>query len=69
MESWLTGASAILDSLKHRNIVQLIQKIKDVKNERIYIVMEVRTRYSPLRLLSFVPPFAGDRDLSTLYAA
>ncbi|RSH91826.1 G2-specific serine/threonine protein kinase [Saitozyma podzolica] len=34
---------AILDSLKHRNIVQLIQKIKDVKNERIYIVMEYCT--------------------------
>lgn len=33
--------SAILESLKHRNIVQLIQKIKDPKNERIYIVMEV----------------------------
>lgn len=32
---------AILESLKHRNIVQLIQKIKDPKNERIYIVMEV----------------------------
>ncbi|WWC91663.1 uncharacterized protein L201_006609 [Kwoniella dendrophila CBS 6074] len=34
---------AILDSLKHRNIVQLIQKIKDPKNERIYIVMEYCT--------------------------
>ncbi|WWD19593.1 hypothetical protein CI109_104055 [Kwoniella shandongensis] len=34
---------AILDSLKHRNIVQLIQKIKDPKNERIYIVMEFCT--------------------------
>jgi NIMA (never in mitosis gene a)-related kinase 2 len=32
---------AILESLRHRNIVQLIQKIKDPKNERIYIVMEV----------------------------
>jgi hypothetical protein len=32
---------AILESLKHRNIVQLVQKIKDPKNERIYIVMEV----------------------------
>jgi NIMA (never in mitosis gene a)-related kinase len=38
-----------LDSLKHRNIVQLIQKIKDVKNERIYIVMEVGERESYLR--------------------
>ena len=36
-----TDGSAILESLKHRNIVQLIQKIKDPKNERIYIVMEV----------------------------
>ncbi|WWC64633.1 uncharacterized protein I303_107244 [Kwoniella dejecticola CBS 10117] len=34
---------AILDALKHRNIVQLIQKIKDPKNERIYIVMEYCT--------------------------
>ncbi|WVR00242.1 hypothetical protein IAU59_007384 [Kwoniella sp. CBS 9459] len=34
---------AILESLKHRNIVQLIQKIKDPKNERIYIVMEFCT--------------------------
>ncbi|OCF38189.1 NEK protein kinase [Kwoniella heveanensis BCC8398] len=34
---------AILESLKHRNIVQLIQKIKDPKNERIYIVMEYCT--------------------------
>ena len=33
--------SAILESLKHRNIVQLIQKIKDPKKEHIYIVMEV----------------------------
>jgi len=33
--------SAILESLKHRNIVQLVQKIKDPKNEMIYIVMEV----------------------------
>jgi hypothetical protein len=32
---------AILESLKHRNIVQLVQKIKDPKNEKIYIVMEV----------------------------
>jgi hypothetical protein len=32
---------AILESLKHRNIVQLVQKIKDPKNERIFIVMEV----------------------------
>jgi hypothetical protein len=31
----------ILEGLKHRNIVQLVQKIKDPKNERIYIVMEV----------------------------
>ncbi|KAL1412726.1 hypothetical protein Q8F55_000473 [Vanrija albida] len=31
---------AILESLKHRNIVQLVQKIKDPKNERIFIVME-----------------------------
>lgn len=36
----LTGR-AILESLRHRNIVQLIQKIKDPKNERIFIVMEV----------------------------
>jgi hypothetical protein len=36
--------SAILDSLKHRNIVQLIQKIKDPKKERIFIVMEVSCR-------------------------
>jgi hypothetical protein len=34
--------SAILESLKHRNIVQLVQKIADPRNERIYIVMEVR---------------------------
>ncbi|WVN84935.1 uncharacterized protein L203_100072 [Cryptococcus depauperatus CBS 7841] len=34
---------AILESLKHRNIVQLIQKIKDTKNEKIYIVMEYCT--------------------------
>ncbi|ORY33500.1 kinase-like domain-containing protein [Naematelia encephala] len=34
---------AILESLKHRNIVQLVQKIKDIKNERIYIVMEYCT--------------------------
>ncbi|WVQ84715.1 hypothetical protein IAT38_006872 [Cryptococcus sp. DSM 104549] len=34
---------AILEALKHRNIVQLIQKIKDPKNERIYIVMEYCT--------------------------
>ncbi|ODN81535.1 hypothetical protein L202_01955 [Cryptococcus amylolentus CBS 6039] len=34
---------AILESLKHRNIVQLIQKIKDPKNERIYIIMEFCT--------------------------
>ncbi|ORX40631.1 kinase-like domain-containing protein [Kockovaella imperatae] len=34
---------AILESLKHRNIVQLVQKIKDPKNERIYIVMEYCT--------------------------
>ncbi|WVR07723.1 hypothetical protein IAU60_004765 [Kwoniella sp. DSM 27419] len=34
---------AILESLKHRNIVQLVQKIKDPKNERIYIVMEFCT--------------------------
>ncbi|WWC71982.1 uncharacterized protein I206_105941 [Kwoniella pini CBS 10737] len=34
---------AILDALKHRNIVQLVQKIKDPKNERIYIVMEYCT--------------------------
>ncbi|WRT70274.1 uncharacterized protein IL334_007272 [Kwoniella shivajii] len=34
---------AILDALKHRNIVQLVQKIKDPKNERIYIVMEFCT--------------------------
>ncbi len=33
--------SAILESLKHRNIVQLVQKIKDPKKEQIYIVMEV----------------------------
>lgn len=38
----LTANRAILESLKHRNIVQMIQKIKDPKNERIYIVMEVR---------------------------
>jgi serine/threonine protein kinase len=34
-------SSNILEGLKHRNIVQLVQKIKDPKNERIYIVMEV----------------------------
>ncbi|BEI94695.1 uncharacterized protein CcaverHIS019_0702760 [Cutaneotrichosporon cavernicola] len=34
---------AILESLKHRNIVQLVQKIRDAKNERIYIVMEYCT--------------------------
>jgi hypothetical protein len=33
--------SNILEGLKHRNIVQLVQKIKDPKNEKIYIVMEV----------------------------
>jgi hypothetical protein len=33
--------SAILESLKHRNIVALEQKIRDKQNERIYIVMEV----------------------------
>lgn len=32
---------AILESLKHRNIVQLYQKIRDPKQERIYILMEV----------------------------
>lgn len=35
--------SAILESLKHRNIVQLVQKIRDEKNEHIFIVMEVST--------------------------
>jgi NIMA (never in mitosis gene a)-related kinase len=34
---------AILESLKHRNIVQLVQKIRDPKNERIYIIMEYCT--------------------------
>lgn len=34
-------SSSILECLKHRNIVQLVQKIKDRKNECIYIVMEV----------------------------
>jgi hypothetical protein len=67
VESWLIGTSAILDSLKHRNIVQLIQKIKDVKNERIYIVMEVGN--SPLRLLSLVLPYAGDQYPPTLSAS
>lgn len=40
----IADGRAILESLKHRNIVQLIQKIKDPKNERIYIVMEVSLR-------------------------
>ena len=39
--SQMMAEVAILESLRHRNIVQLIQKIKDPKNERIYIVMEV----------------------------
>ena len=42
MQSTDSSHRAILESLKHRNIVQLIQKIKDPKNEQIYIVMEVR---------------------------
>ncbi len=37
----VSDISAILESLRHRNIVQLVQKIKDPKNERIYILMEV----------------------------
>lgn len=37
--------SAILESLKHRNIVALEQKIRDKQNERIYIVMEVSVRF------------------------
>lgn len=41
-----------MESLKHRNVVQLIQKIKDPKNERIYIIMEVS-------LTSFLLPFAS----------
>lgn len=39
-------SSNILEGLKHRNIVQLVQKIKDPKNERIYIVMEVRLGFN-----------------------
>lgn len=38
---WKLIFRAILESLKHRNIVQLVQKIRDRQNERIYIVMEV----------------------------
>jgi len=33
--------SAILSNLKHKNIVQLVQKIFDPNKEHIYIVMEV----------------------------
>jgi hypothetical protein len=47
---------AILEGLKHRNIVQLVQKIKDVKNERIYIVMEVSVLLRLLHGLSFLFP-------------
>ncbi|KAL7418426.1 hypothetical protein Q5752_006884 [Cryptotrichosporon argae] len=36
----ITSEVAILETLKHRNIVQLIQKVQDHKNERIYIIME-----------------------------
>lgn len=43
---------AILESLKHRNIVQLVQKIKDPKNERIFIVMEVSFNAGALALSS-----------------
>lgn len=42
MDCCLTPSRAILESLKHRNIVQLTQKILDPKNEMIYIIMEVR---------------------------
>lgn len=44
--------SAILESLKHRNIVQLVQKIKDPKNECIYIVMEVSEAPGPKLMIS-----------------
>lgn len=47
--------SAILESLRHRNIVQLVQKIADQRNERIYIVMEVRQ------------PIDGGANITVLY--
>lgn len=34
--------SAILDSLKHHNIVRLIHKLSDPVAQKVYIVMEVR---------------------------
>jgi serine/threonine protein kinase len=36
--------SNILDSLNHRNVVRLIDKIMDKRKEKLYIVMEVSMR-------------------------
>lgn len=65
MGGCLTHPRAILESLKHRNIVQLTQKILDPSKERIYIIMEVRRtlrRSAPLLTSQYCP----SGDLSTL---
>ncbi len=38
---------SILDSLQHENVVQLVDKILDKAQQKLYIVMEVRKACSP----------------------
>jgi len=58
-------SSNILEGLKHRNIVQLVQKIKDPKNERIYIVMEVRLDLGS-KLTQLIIQYCKSGDLGSL---
>ena len=67
MESETDTHSNILENLKHRNIVQLFQKIKDPKNERIYIVMEVSKCCGPIVIgLSLIAGSTARREISVL---